>query len=81
MEAVCLWTVPTKKEPSCLNEGLSKLLRLKKNRKIPWKYYGERYKRRNEVERFFSALSAFSRVLLATTSSTSFLDRNFGFNF
>lgn len=34
----------------------------KKNRKIPWQYDAELYKRRNEAERFFLSLKRFRKV-------------------
>ena len=34
----------------------------KKNRKIPWQYYAELYKSRNEAERFFLSLKRFRKV-------------------
>ena len=34
----------------------------KKNRKIPWKYDSEHYKRRNEVECFFLRIMRFRKV-------------------
>ena len=34
----------------------------KKNRKEPWEYDKELYKRRNEVERYFRRIKAFRRV-------------------
>lgn len=34
----------------------------KNNRKIPWKYDKELYKRRNEVERYFLRLKRFRKV-------------------
>ena len=34
----------------------------KRNRKNPWKYDKEIYKRRNEVERYFSRLKRFRRI-------------------
>ncbi len=43
----------------------------KKNRSKPWDYDQELYKRRNEVDRFFAALSVLGVSLLATTSLMS----------
>jgi len=34
----------------------------KKNRKDPWEYDKERYKQRNEIERYFLRLKRFRRV-------------------
>jgi transposase len=34
----------------------------KKNRKIPWEYDKERYKQRNEIERYFLRLKRFRRI-------------------
>ena len=34
----------------------------KKNRKKPWKYNEEKYKRRNEIERYFRRLKRFRKV-------------------
>lgn len=45
-------------------QGLIPVVPPKKNRKTPWQYDAELYKRRNDVERFFFALSAFAEFLL-----------------
>ena len=42
--------------------GLIPVVPLKKNRKSPWKYDAELYKRRNEVERFFLRIKRFRKV-------------------
>jgi len=34
----------------------------KKNRKVPWEYDKERYKQRNEIERYFLRLKRFRKV-------------------
>ena len=34
----------------------------KSNRKTPWEYDRDRYKRRNEVERYFRRLKGFRRI-------------------
>ena len=43
-------------------QGLVFLVPPKKNRKSPWQYDTELYKRRNEVERFFLRLKRFRKV-------------------
>jgi transposase len=42
--------------------GYSPVVPPKKNRKNPWDYDKELYKRRNEVERLFRRLKAFRRI-------------------
>jgi transposase len=42
--------------------GYSPVVPPKKNRKHPWKYDKELYKRRNEVERMFRRLKRFRRI-------------------
>jgi len=42
--------------------GLNPVVPPKRNRKKPWEYDRELYKRRNEVERYFRRLKAFRRV-------------------
>ena len=44
-------------------QGLIPVVPPKKNRKSPWQYDTELYKRRNEVERFFLRLKRFRKVL------------------
>ena len=51
-----------------LKQWLIPVVPPKKNRKALWKYDKEFYKRRNEIERFFYALSVFTGFLLATIS-------------
>ena len=43
-------------------QGLIPVVPPKKNRKSPWQYDTELYKRRNEVERFFLRLKRFRKV-------------------
>lgn len=43
-------------------QGFIAVVPPKKNRKQPWKYDEELYKRRNEVERFFLRLKRFRKV-------------------
>ena len=43
-------------------QGLIPVVSPKKNRKSPWQYDTELYKRRNEVERFFLRLKRFRKV-------------------
>ena len=43
-------------------QGLIPIVPPKKNRKIPWKYDTEIYKRRNEIERFFLRIKRFRKV-------------------
>ena len=45
-----------------LKQGLITFVPPKKNRKSPWQYDMELYKRRNEVERFFLRLKRFRKV-------------------
>ncbi len=45
-----------------LKRGLIPAVLPKKNRKTPWEYDSELYKRRNEVERFFLRLKRFRKV-------------------
>ena len=45
-----------------LKQGLIPVVPPKKNRKSPWQYDTELYKRRNEVERFFLRLKRFRKV-------------------
>ena len=44
------------------SHGLVPVVPPKKNRKEPWEYDRELYKRRNEVERYFRRLKGFRRV-------------------
>ena len=44
------------------SHGFNPVVPPKSNRKKPWEYDKELYKRRNEVERFFRRLKAFRRV-------------------
>jgi len=44
------------------SHGLAPVVPPKKNRKEPWEYDRELYKRRNEVERYFRRLKGFRRV-------------------
>ena len=43
-------------------QGFKFVVPPKKNRKNPWKYNKEKYKRRNEIERYFRRLKRFRRV-------------------
>ena len=45
-----------------LSKASTRSCRPKSNRKEPWEYDRDLYKRRNEVERFFRRLKAFRRV-------------------
>ena len=45
-----------------LMQGLVPVIPPKKNRKKPWQYNSEFYKRRNEVERFFLRIKRFRKV-------------------
>ena len=45
-----------------LMQGLIPVVPPKKNRKTPWQYDAELYKRRNEVERFFLRIKRFRKV-------------------
>ena len=45
-----------------LKRGFIPVVPPKKNRKLPWKYDAELYKRRNEVERFFLRIKRFRKV-------------------
>ena len=44
------------------NQGFIPVVPPKKNRKHPWKYDSELYKKRNQVERLFLRLKRFRRV-------------------
>ena len=44
------------------SHGLNPVVPPKSNRKEPWEYDREIYKRRNEVERYFRRLKGFRRV-------------------
>ena len=43
-------------------QGFELVVPPKKNRRDPWEYDKERYKRRNEIERFFLRLKRFRRI-------------------
>ncbi len=45
-----------------MKNGFIPVVHLKKNRKDPWDYDKELYKRRNEVERYFLRLKRFRKV-------------------
>ena len=45
-----------------LTHGFFPVVPPKKNRRIPWQYDAELYKRRNEVERFLLHLKRFRKV-------------------
>ena len=45
-----------------LMQGLIPVVPLKRNRKTPWQYDSELYKRRNEVKRFFLRIKRFRKV-------------------
>ena len=47
---------------AALNRGFIPVVPPKKNRKSPWKYDKELYKRRNEIERYFRRLKRFRKV-------------------
>ena len=47
---------------AALNSGFIPVVPPKKNRKSPWKYDKELYKRRNEIERYFRRLKRFRKV-------------------
>ena len=47
---------------AALDLGLQPVVPPKKNRRDPWGYDKERYKRRNEIERFFLRLKRFRRI-------------------
>ncbi len=42
--------------------GLIPVVPPKQNRKVPWEYDRETYKRRNQIERFFLRIKRFRRV-------------------
>ena len=56
-----------------LMQGLVLVIPPKKNRKTPWIYDVETYKRRNEIGRFFIVSSVFASFLLSTTSLILFI--------
>ena len=45
-----------------MENGYVPIVPPKRNRKEPWQYDKERYKQRNEIERFFLRLKRFRRV-------------------
>jgi transposase len=45
-----------------LEKGFSPVVPPKSNRKDPWKYDKERYKQRNEIERYFLRLKRFRKI-------------------
>lgn len=45
-----------------LKQELIPVVPAKKNRKTPWQYNKELYKRRNEIERFFLCIKRFRKV-------------------
>ena len=45
-----------------VEKGFAPVVPPKKKRKVPWEYDKERYKQRNEIERFFLRLKRFRRV-------------------
>ncbi len=47
---------------AALDSGFISAVPLKKNRKSPWEYDKELYKRRNEIEGYFRRLKCFHKV-------------------
>jgi transposase len=47
-----------------LEKGFVPVVPPKKNRKDPWEYDAERYKRRNEIERYFLRLKRFRKIFV-----------------
>ena len=47
---------------AAIEKGFVTVVPPKKNRKAPWDYDEERYKRRNEIERYFLRLKRFRRI-------------------
>ncbi len=47
---------------AALDSGFISAVPLKKNRRFPWKYDKELYKRRNEIEGYFRRLKRFRKV-------------------
>ena len=45
-----------------VEKGFFPVVPPKRNRKLPWVYDKERYKRRNEIERFFLRIKRFRRI-------------------
>ena len=45
-----------------MEKGYSPVVAPKSNRKDPWEYDKERYKQRNEIERYFLRLKRFRRI-------------------
>ena len=56
-----------------LSRGLVPVVPPKKNRKSPWVYDSETYKRRNEVERFFLRVKRFCKVFTLALIFDDFL--------
>ena len=46
-----------------VEKGFLPVVPPKRNRKLPWAYDKERYKRRNEIERYFLRLKHFRRII------------------
>ena len=51
-----------KTRTKAMERGFVPIVPPKKNRKEPWDYDKERYKQRNEIERYFLRLKRFRRV-------------------
>ena len=47
---------------AAIDKGYAPVVPPKKNRKDPWDYDTERYKQRNEIERYFLRLKRFRRI-------------------
>ena len=47
---------------AALDSGFISVVPLKRNRKEPWDYDKELYKRRNEIERYFRRMKRFRKV-------------------
>ena len=78
VEAVCLDSTSVKVHPDgtgalkkyegdnmrskAMEKGYSPVVPPKSNRKDPWEYDRERYKQRNEIERYFLRLKRFRRI-------------------
>ena len=52
-----------KMREAAVKKGFVSVVPPKKNRKEPWEYDKERYKQRNEIERFFLRLKRFRKIL------------------
>jgi len=53
---------------AAIGSGFIPVVPPKRNRRKPWDYDKELYKRRNEIERFFQRIKRFKKFLLVMTN-------------